>query len=234
MKSLSIVIPAYNEANRIGNLLQSIFVIFPAAEVIVVDDGSTDGTAETVREILPRAKMLRNKTNRGKGYSVRRGILEAGGDYVCFTDADGAVPVTELCALLRHLAAGCDVAIGSRRTPGARVKMPLHRRVTEVVFNRLVKWATGLPYRDTQCGFKAFTRAAAREIFSRLQDTGFGFDVEALILARALGYAVAEVPVTWRHVPGSKVRLFRDGWKMLKFVWSLRERKTVPVPGVTQ
>ena len=82
-----------------------------------------------------------------------------------------------------------------------------------------------LPYRDTQCGFKAFTRAAAREIFSRLQDTGFGFDVEALLLAQALGYAVAEVPVVWRHVPGSKVRVFKDGWRMLQFIWGLRERK---------
>lgn len=234
MKSLSIVIPSYNEANRIANLLRDILIYFPTAEVIVIDDGSTDGTAEMIRQILPRVKVLKNETNRGKGYSVRRGILEATGDYVCFMDADGAVPVTELCELLKCLAAGHDVAIGSRRAPGARVKMPLHRRVTEVAFNRLVRWATGLPYRDTQCGFKAFTRAAAREIFSRLSDPGFGFDVEALLLARALGYAVAEVPVTWRHVPGSKVRVFRDGWKMFKFMWSLRERKTAPIPGVTQ
>lgn len=191
MKSLSIVIPAYNEGHRISNVLRDIGDYFPSAEVIVVDDGSMDNTAEVINAILPLVTIIHNGTNQGKGYSVRRGMLQASGDYVCFMDADNATPVTEMCRLIKAMDGIYSMSIGSRRLAVADVKMPVIRRISESIFNWTVKSVTGLPYRDTQCGFKLFTKVAAIDIFSQITDNGFGFDVELLLKAKSLGCEVA-------------------------------------------
>jgi glycosyltransferase involved in cell wall biosynthesis len=207
----SIVIPAFNEENRIRKTLEDLRRAWPDAEVIVVDDGSADHTVEVARERWPEVIVLQNRKNRGKGYSIRRGILEARGDAVCYMDADGAAPPEELGKLL-DLLIRYDVAIGSRpiaaRDPS--------RRLAGAVYGSLVRMLTGLNFRDTQCGLKVFTARAAGEIFGRCRVSGFGIDVEALLIARALGFRVAEIPINWREVPGSKVSVCRDSIKMCR------------------
>jgi len=185
------------------------------SEILIVDDGSTDGTAaaaERFGEAHPGARLLRNPGNRGKGYSVRHGMLEARGEWALFTDADLSAPIEELEKLWRAVeASGTAGAIGSRaldrRLIG--VHQPALRENIGRLFNLAMRAVTGLPYRDTQCGFKLFETRAAQRIFRRQRLDGFGFDVEVLFVARRLGYRILEVPVRWNNVEGTKVSLLR-------------------------
>jgi glycosyltransferase involved in cell wall biosynthesis len=225
---LSIVIPAYNEHGRIGPTLDSVLDwvtgLDGSVEVLVVDDGSRDGTAEQVRAHQTsyaahgtRLAVLGDGVNRGKGAAVRVGMLQARGLVLLFTDADLSAPITEAPALLAPIHRGdVAVAIGSRGVDRSLigVHQSLLRETAGRTFNILMRLAVGLPFKDTQCGFKAFRRDAARDIFSRVKIDGFGFDVEALYLARKLGYKCAEVPVRWNHVEGTKVSMFGDSTRM--------------------
>jgi dolichyl-phosphate beta-glucosyltransferase len=220
----SVVIPAFNEARRLPRYLSEIVSYFDgrneAYEVLVADDGSTDGTADAVAAVAaghPAVRNLRDERNRGKGAAVRRGMLAARGDYRLFTDADGATPIVELKRLEAALAAGAEVAVGSRarRDPSVSVVARPHRVFAGRIFSWLVQRLGVSDVIDSQCGFKAFTAAAAMDLFGRLRTPGFGFDVELLLLARAGGYRVAEVPVNWTDQPGSKVRVLGNGPGML-------------------
>jgi glycosyltransferase involved in cell wall biosynthesis len=180
------------------------------AEIVVVDDGSRDGTAETAKRA--GARVLSNPGNRGKGYSVRHGMLEAKGEWALFTDADLSAPIADLERLWKTVERdGARVAFGSRAMDRTLigVHQPFFRETMGRFFNLWVRIFTGLPFRDTQCGFKLFETAAAREIFQRQLLDGFGFDVEALFIARMLGYPTVEVPVRWNDVAGTTVSLMR-------------------------
>ena len=214
-RSISIIIPAYNEAQRLPGTLQKVQEYLSRsawefAEIVVVDDGSRDGTAEAAR--AAGARVLANPGNRGKGYTVRHGMLEAKGEWLLFTDADLSAPIEELdrlwCAAEREQA---QVAIGSRAVDRSLigVRQPFFREAMGRVFNLVMRLITGLAFQDTQCGFKLFEARAAREIFGRQRLEGFGFDVEVLYIARWLGYRAVEVPVRWNDAAGTKVSLWR-------------------------
>ena len=218
--SISIVIPAYNEARRLPSTLDTILGYVSArgweeAEVIVVDDGSTDGTAalaERTGDRRSKVRVIREPVNRGKGAAVRRGALEARHELVLVTDADLSTPIEEVERLNRCLfESRADVAIGSRAVVGSVIDrhQPAIRELAGKTFNLVARLVTGLPLRDTQCGFKLFTAKAAREIFARQRLDGFGFDVESLFIARRLGFSVVEVPVRWSNAPGTAVTLAR-------------------------
>jgi len=218
----SVVIPAFNEARRLPAFLDTVIACLEGRdepyEVIVVDDGSTDGTSAIVEtRRLAMVRVLSFQRNAGKGAAVRAGMLAAKGAYRLFADADGATPIAELKRLESALMAGADVAIGSRalRDPGVSVTARRHRVAAGFVFNRLVGWMGLAGIADSQCGFKAFTAAAANRLFQALATRGFGFDVELLLLARAAGCCVVEVPVNWADQPGSKVGVLRHGPRML-------------------
>ena len=194
---LSIVIPAYNEGARIERTLQRVMACVERqgwdAEVLVVDDGSADATAEIVRRWMERdarLHMVQNHGNRGKGYSVRNGLLQASGEVVMFTDADLSAPMEEAERLLAAIADGADVAIGSRWMDRTRqtIHQPLYRRFFGRCFNWVTRTVMGLPFKDTQCGFKAFRREAAQVIFRLQRIERWGFDPEILFIARKLGY----------------------------------------------
>ncbi len=228
---LSIIIPAFNEEKRLGPSLEAIRAWLDgkpfAAEIIVVDDGSSDRTSAVARDGLaghPAFRIIRLETNGGKGHAVRTGVLASAGDIVMFTDADLATPIEELDKFLPRLDEGWDVVIGSRAVPGSdiRVRQARPRQAMGRFFNRLVRRFILKDFRDTQCGFKAFRRPAALDLFTRLRTPGFAFDVEVLVLARRLGYRIAEVPVVWRHSPPSRVRIVRSSWQMLKELWRIR------------
>jgi dolichyl-phosphate beta-glucosyltransferase len=215
-RSLSIVIPAYDEEKRLSGTLERITGYLKSeqwkfSEVIVVDDGSRDGTvrvAEKFRSRVRPVRLLRNPGNRGKGYAVRHGMLEAKGEWTLFTDADLSTPIEELEKLWTAAQeARAQVAIGSRALDRSLigVHQPLFRESAGKVFNLAARVITGLPFWDTQCGFKLFETKAAREIFRRQQLERFGFDVEVLFIARKLGYSSIEVPVRWNDVAGTKV-----------------------------
>ncbi len=213
-RSISIVIPAYNEEGRLGQSLAKIQHYLEEStwefcEIVVVNDGSRDRTAEVVR--AAGARLVENPGNRGKGYTVRHGMMEARGDWVLYTDADLSAPIEELDKLWEAVERdGAQVAIGSRAMDRSLigVHQSLAREVSGRFFNLVMRLITGLPFRDTQCGFKLFEGKAAREVFSRQQLEGFGFDVEVLFIARKLGYRALEVPVRWDNVPGTKVSLW--------------------------
>jgi dolichyl-phosphate beta-glucosyltransferase len=220
----SVVIPAFNEALRLPRYLVEIVTYFDGRgepyEVLVADDGSTDGTADAVTGVARAhepVRVLRAELNQGKGAAVRRGMLAARGDFRLFTDADGATPIGEVKRLEAALAAGADVAVGSRALPDPSVSVVArrHRVVAGRVFNSIVQRLVVRGVVDSQCGFKAFTAEAAVTLFQRLRTPGFGFDVEVLLLARAAGYRVVEVPVNWTDQPGSKVRVLGNGPRML-------------------
>jgi len=222
---LSIVIPAYNEAARIENALARVLECVERqgwdAEVLVVDDGSKDATPQIVHrwmERYPRLHLIQNNGNRGKGYSVRNGLLQAAGDIVMFTDADLSAPMEEAERLFAAIADGVDVAIGSRWLDKARqtIHQPLYRRFFGRCFNWVTRTVMGLPFRDTQCGFKAFRREAAQVIFRLQRIERWGFDPEILFIARKLGYDIREVPVTWGHDERSRMSYLKDGMKMLE------------------
>jgi dolichyl-phosphate beta-glucosyltransferase len=229
---LSIVVPAYNEAARLPLTLPKLAQFCEhhgSAEVLIVDDGSKDATAAVVHEFAGRysfARLLQNPSNRGKGYSVRHGMQKAQGDWILSTDADLSSPLEEVDKLIaavdRHQAAA---AIGSRALDRSLVGVhqAAFREWSGRVFNVIMRGATGLPFRDTQCGFKLFRRDAARVIFSRQLLDGFGFDVEDLLIARIHGFKVVEVPVRWDNVEGTKVGALtgaRAFWDLVVVRWN--------------
>lgn len=219
----SIIIPAYNECDRLAASLDAILRFVAEqrwqAEVLVVNDGSRDRTAEIVLEYArrdARVHLLENPGNRGKGYSVRNGMKQARGDLLLFTDADLSSPITEAKKLFAALEAGADVAIGSRwLDPATQTeRQSRFRQLAGRSFNLLLRLVLGLRYKDTQCGFKAFTAQAARQIFPRQRIERWGFDPEILFLARKLGLTVREVAVEWAHDDRSKIHPFTDGPRM--------------------
>ncbi len=223
--SISIVIPAYNEALRIEQTLKRVLGCVASqgwqAEVLVVDDGSTDETCDIVRTYMathPELHLIHNPGNRGKGYSVRNGLLQAIGEFVMFTDADLSAPMEEADRLFDALASGTDVAIGSRWLDRSRQTQhqPIYRRFFGRCFNGVTRLVMNLPYADTQCGFKAFRRPAAQMIFRLQRVERWGFDPEILFIARRLGFKITEVPVSWGHDERSKMSYLRDGAKMLE------------------
>lgn len=228
---LSVVIPAYNEENRIGGTLDRMLSYFDSqdfdVEILVVDDGSSDATQEVVRATAgehPNVRILHYDGNRGKGFAVRYGMTRAQGDFVLFSDADESTPIREVEKLFAALRGGADVAIGSRDVAGSNLTrhQSALREAGGKLFNRFVQMLAVPGIHDTQCGFKLFTRAAAQNIFSRCQIDNFSFDVEALYIARLLGYGVAEVGVEWRHCEGSKVSYVRDSVRMLGTLFRIR------------
>lgn len=220
----SVVIPAYNEASRLPRYLDEVVGFFDGRgvtyEVLVADDGSTDGTphlVEAIGRLHPGVRLLRRERNQGKGAAVKAGMLNARGACRLFADADGATPIAELKRLEAALAAGADLAIGSRgiADPGVSVQARAHRVAAGRLFNWLVARLGLEGIADSQCGFKAFTAAAAEDLFRRVRTDGYGFDVELLLLARRSGYRVVEVPVNWSDQAGSKSRVLRDGPRMM-------------------
>jgi dolichyl-phosphate beta-glucosyltransferase len=231
---LSIIIPAYNEAGRLARTLLRIREYFagrrvpPAVapeigldqlEILIVDDGSKDGTARIAEEWareMPCVRLVSNRENRGKGYSVRHGMLEARGRLALFTDADLSSPIQEIEKLLAAIAAGYDLAIGSRALDRSLISIhqARHRELAGIVFNGLMRVITGLPFHDTQCGFKIFRREPSRIIFEEQRIERFGFDPEILFLAKSHGLRIAEVPVRWAHDPATKVHVLRDSVMM--------------------
>jgi dolichyl-phosphate beta-glucosyltransferase len=227
----SIVIPAYNEGERLGATLGKVLGYVREqgwnAEVIVVNDGSSDNTAEIVRgfaEKNPVLRLVENPGNRGKGYSVRNGMLNARGDVVVFSDADLSSPIEEIPKLLAALAAGADIAIGSRwlRTELQTRRQSLHRQLFGRVFNVLLRIILGLKFKDTQCGFKAFTRRAAQTILPLQRIERWGFDPEILFLARKFGFRVEEVAVLWGHSGDTRIHPLVDGARMFQEMLRVR------------
>ena len=229
---LSVVIPAYNEEKRLGRTLRKIskYLLekdYPY-EIIVVDDGSTDGTPELVREIaqeVPCIRLLENSGNRGKGYSVRKGVLSSRGQLIIFSDADLSTPIEELDKLKVWIETGHNIAIGSRALPESEILLPQpwYRQCMGKVFNRLVRFLAVLEIKDTQCGFKLFMGGVARSLFKKQTIDGFGFDAEVLYMAKKSGYRVREVPVRWINSSDSRVNIFKDPFLMLKDLIIMRK-----------
>ena len=221
----SIIIPAYNERARILATLKSVIDTVRAhhwsAEVIVVNDGSTDETPQLVLDFArsaPEVRLMNNPRNCGKGYSVRSGLLHAQGEIVMFTDADLSAPIDEAQRLFDAIANGADIAIGSRWLATSRQthRQPLYRQFFGRCFNALTRAVMRLPFADTQCGFKAFTRSAAQTVFQLQTIERWGFDPEILFIARKRGYRIKEVPVSWAHDARTRISYLRDGLQMLK------------------
>jgi dolichyl-phosphate beta-glucosyltransferase len=227
----SIVMPAYNESARIRTSIEKILAYAQEqgwnAEVIVVNDGSTDDTAQIVRSYAAEnacLHLVENPGNRGKGYSVRNGMLRANGDILLFSDADLSSPIGEADKLFSAIHAGADVAMGSRwlRTELQTQRQPLHRQLLGRIFNLALRIVLGLHYRDTQCGFKAFTRRAAHSIFSLQHIERWGFDPEILYLAQRFGFKIEEVPVKWAHREGTRINPLVDGMRMFFEILKIR------------
>ncbi len=227
----SIVIPAYNESSRLSATLDRIVAHLHErgwnAEILVVNDGSTDNTAAIVRtyaERDPVFRLIENPGNRGKGFSVRNGMLHATGEVLLFSDADLSSPIEETDKLFAAISDGADVAIGSRwlRAELQTQRQPLYRQFYGRIFNLALRLILGLRYRDTQCGFKAFTRRAAQTIFPLQHIERWGFDPEILFLARKFGLKVVEIPVQWAHSEGSRLHPLRDGIRMFFEVLKIR------------
>lgn len=237
MTVLSVVIPAYNEERVIGDSLARVGAYLEQqadSELIVVDDGSRDRTREIVREMAQRypfIRLVQNDRNRGKGYSIKHGMLESRGDYVLFTDADLVYPIEGVEPFIRALDRGADVAIGSRRHPGTLFALnPRHfsyiyqRYLVGGIYINVVNRILNLGLSDTQAGFKCFRGDAARTIFSRTTLYGFEFDVEVLFITRQLGYRIAELPVYFLYLgEQSSVQLVKDSVRMLMGLWRIRE-----------
>src|ERR1700730_10061187 len=231
----SAVIPCFNEAARIGDSVRSTLDYLSAesseAELIVVNDGSTDSTATIVREALAGAKiqtqLLENSPNRGKGAAVRSGLLAAQKPIGLFFDADLSTPLSEIPKVIEPIANGdVDIAFGSRALDRSLIGIhqSWRREQGGRVFNLLVRIATGLPFWDTQCGFKAFRLDTCRPILESAHIPGFAFDVELLYLAHRAGLRLREIPVRWNHAEGSKINFFQDSFRMLREVIALRAR----------
>jgi dolichyl-phosphate beta-glucosyltransferase len=219
----SFVIPAYNESARLRPTLQTLLRHIEAqnwdAEILVVNDGSTDDTAQIVREygkLHPQVLLVENPGNRGKGFSVRNGMLHARGDICLFSDADLSSPITEAQKLFDAISRGADIAIGSRwlRAELQTERQPLYRQAFGRIYNLALRILLGLRFADTQCGFKAFRHDAAQRIFPLQRIERWGFDPEILFLARRAGLRVEEIPVLWAHSEGTRLHPFRDGLRM--------------------
>ena len=231
----SLVIPAFNEADRIEKTLRECLryleTASPESELIVMNDGSTDATAAVVRQVLAEpgtiaARLLEHFPNRGKGAAVRDGLLAATKPIGLFSDADLSTPIEEAPKLIDPIAAGqLDVAFGSRALDRSLIghRQPWRREQGGRVFNLIVRLATGLPFWDTQCGFKAFRLDVFRPILEGAKTDGFGFDVELLYLARQADLRMKEIPVRWNHYEGSKVNFARDSVRMLREIAVLRK-----------
>jgi dolichyl-phosphate beta-glucosyltransferase len=230
----SLIIPAFNEADRIGPNLRGALNYLrqtsPEGELIVVNDGSTDATAEIVREVfaapgLIATRLIEHSPNRGKGAAVREGLLAAAKPIGLFSDTDFSTPIDETPKLVGPIAAGeVDVAFGSRALDRNLIgqHQPWRREQGGRIFNLIVRLATGLPFWDTQCGFKAFRLEVVRPILEKATTDGFGFDVELLYLARKANLRMREIPVRWNHYEGSKVDFARDSLRMLREIAALR------------
>lgn len=232
---LSLIIPAYNEQARLPATLDRLREYLAAQtysyEVIVVDDGSRDGTRAVIERHATKWEQLRclpNDRNRGKGYSVKHGVLESRGTDILFSDADLSTPIEESERLLRLIANGeCDVAIGSRALPDSdlEVRQPFWREMMGRTFNKIVQRLSVPGISDTQCGFKAFRGDVARKLFALQHIEGFAFDVEVLYLARKFGYRIVEVPIRWVNSPDSRVSGLKHSWHMLAEVLSIRKNE---------
>lgn len=228
---LSVVIPAYNEEQRLPRTIEQVNRylrrLHPASEIIVVDDASKDGTREVVRAAQRQIPELRlvshHDRNHGKGWSVRTGMLEARGKFSLFTDADLSAPIEEAEKLLAALDSA-DIAIGSRALDRSLIQVHESRRreLAGIFFNGLVRLLVGLPFKDTQCGFKAFRTEATRIIFEQQRVEDFGFDPEILFLAQRHGLRTVEVPVVWSHDPRTKVNMMRDSAGMFADLFEIR------------
>jgi glycosyltransferase involved in cell wall biosynthesis len=227
----SIVIPAFNESARIPATLESVVSCIREhgwdAEVIVVNDGSRDATVAAVRAFAakaPEVRLIENGSNRGKGYSVRNGLLQARGEVVMFTDADLSAPMEEAERLFAAIEAGADIAIGSRWLERGRQthRQPLYRQLFGRCFNAVTRMVMGLSFADTQCGFKAFTREAAQTVFQLQTIERWGFDPEILFIALKRGYRIEEVPVSWAHDERTRMSYLKDGMKMLEEIAIIR------------
>ena len=231
MAKYSFIIPAYNEAARLGATLDRVLNHIAAerwdAEVLVVNDGSRDSTADLVRsraQTHPELRLIENPGNRGKGYSVRNGMLSARGDILVFSDADLSAPIEEAAKLFGAIEAGVDIAIGSRwlKPETQTHRQSLLRQFYGRLFNLALRIFLGLNFKDTQCGFKAFTRSAARAVFPHQKIERWGFDPELLYLAHRAGLKVQELPVAWAHVGGTRLNPLRDGIRMFGEVLKIR------------
>ena len=232
--SLSIIIPAYNEEARIGATLRATFAYLaanvPASEVIVVDDGSTDSTCDVTEASFKEshgidARLIRVNPNRGKGHAVKQGLLAVRGAIALFSDADLSTPIEELPKLTAPIRSGqYDVTFGSRALDRKLIgtHQPWRREQGGKAVNLLIRTRTGLPFRDTQCGFKAFRMSVFRPLAEAAQVERFGFDVELLYLAHRAGLRMLETPVRWNHYEGSKLDPVRDGLRMLAEVQEVR------------
>jgi dolichyl-phosphate beta-glucosyltransferase len=231
MPTYSFIIPAYNEGARLGSTLDRVLNYVNVsgwnAEVLVVNDGSRDQTADLVRAAAqnhPELRLIENPGNRGKGYSVRNGMLNASGKVLVFSDADLSAPIEEASKLFVAIEAGADIAIGSRwlQPEMQTQRQSLLRQFYGRLFNLALRVLLGLNFKDTQCGFKAFTRNAALAIFPLQRIERWGFDPELLYLARRAGLKVQEVPVAWAHVEGTRLSPLRDGIRMFGEVLKIR------------
>ena len=229
----SVVIPAYNEAERLPTYLQEVATYLEGRgesyEIVVVDDGSVDGTRERVLALAaahPGIVLQPLSVNRGKGYAVRTGMARARGTFRLKADADGATPIVELKRLEAAVHAGADLAVGSRALadPSVTVRARAHRRHAGRLFHLITRGIGVRSVVDTQCGFKLLRGPVADNLFPDLATDGFGFDVELLLLAERRGYRIAEVPVNWTDQPGSKVAILKDGPRMLGQILAARAR----------
>ena len=232
----SIVIPAFNESARIDATLREVVSCIRShdwdAEVIVVNDGSTDTTARQVLDFslsAPEVRLIENPGNRGKGFSVRHGLLQARGEIVMFTDADLSAPIHEAERLFAAIGHGADIAIGSRWLDRSRQvhRQPLYRQFFGRCFNMITRSVMGLKFHDTQCGFKAFTRPAAQTVFQLQTIEGWGFDPEILFIATKRGLRIEEVPVTCGHDERTRISYLRDGFHMLREMMIIRRNALI-------
>ena len=230
---VSVVIPALNEARRLAPTVREAVAFLRARgepfEILVVDDGSRDDTAALVRQLAdaaPEVRLIRLAANQGKGHAVRTGIVNSQGERVLFADADGATPIAELTRLEAALAAGADVAIGSRGLQSAEtvVRARQYRHIIGRAFHLMVRWLAVRGIADTQCGFKLFRGVVAHDLFSRMRMNGFSFDVELLLMAQRQGYRIVEVPINWTHQPGSRISLVRDSLRMARDLFIIRAK----------
>ena len=218
---LSLIIPVHNEEHRLPEALEMLAGFLDGqpyqAEILVVENGSTDRTlavAQSYQDKIPYLRIFK-ESSRGKGLAVRRGMLEAHGEYRMFCDVDFSMPVEEITRFIPPELKGVDIAIASREARGAvRYHEPPYRHLVGRVFNTMVRWLALPGLQDTQCGFKCFTGQVAQAVFSRQTMTGWAFDVEVLFIARRLGYRIIEVPIPWFYNPESRIRLVRDSYRM--------------------